>query len=614
VCLLIQPIVMVHTAKSNTGKPLEKDGYTSSEFDEIFLASVGAEKGKEVNVETSGLLTYVLPDASLIGSRNVTNSSAELTEVIENQPVSKITTTSSTEKEQTIQQDQLPYIIEGELSQLLQINPKMNNLTVVGEIPYHLDPVKTEDLYSSTVINKSMNVQIPVELGQDFKQVEQNKGFQVSNSTSPESDSLLLEDAVNIKSNGSNGASVLEVKLSRDDASNRQISAMPKDPSSLFLELRNGSKESIDDSKGNRITINDVLPLQESKSFSAKLSHESSLSLNFSSDQISNRIGSRLPKFQVSPLPIKEFGRPEMKMDINRSTSSSTEVQPLIQENAIEFESSVVLETTQNDDSNAKIRDGAQTQSQTDILLQQSDLKLNNAKNKFEFSIPIDRPKGIVLNGEITEETNKSSHIMETRNDFGRNEMAESILIAEKSTGENHPIMNPTLSQSDLTSLVLPDTFEKQALPSTLNVVQFEKEIDMFVKSAFQVQDLSDGIEATFSLSPEHMGKVDVKVSIIDGNVTAELLTSTTAGKDLLEAHVQTLRIALETQGFQVDKINVSQQNASTFLGSFSQKGESNGRHPQQDAKKRNVQMITNQEKEYKDYGLDSGTQINTTA
>jgi flagellar hook-length control protein FliK len=605
VCLLIQPIVMVHTAKSNTGKPSEKEANSSSEFDEIFLFSVGAEKGKEVNVETSGLLTYMLPTPSLMESKIGILSPVELTEVIENQPVS----TSPTEKDQTKQQDPLPYIMKGELSPLLQTNPIINNLTGFVKIPYQ-DIVKTDDYHSHTVENKSLNNVSPLDLAQVSKLGEQTNGFQVIDKTSPISESLLqVDDLNNLKSEDSIETSVLEVKFPRDNASNRQISTMAKDPSSHFLELRNGSKESIDDSMGNRNITNDISSLQKGKSISSNISPES-----LSSNQILNRLGSRVPKFQISPLPIKEFGRQEMKKDFNSSTSSSTDVQPLIQENAIEFESSVLLETTQNDDSNVKIRDGAQTQSQTDMTLQPSDLKINNTKNKFELSIPIDRVKRNVLNGEITEETNKSSHIMETRNDFGRNEMAESILIAEKSTGENHPIVNPTLSQSVSTSLVLPDTFEKQALPTTLNVVQFEKEIDLFVKSAFQVQDLSDGIEASFSLSPEHMGKVDVKVSIIDGNVTAEFLTSTTTGKDLLEAHVQTLRMSLETQGFQVDKINVSQQNASTFLGSFSQKGESNGRHPQQEAKKRNVQMVTNQEKEYKDYGLDSGTQINTTA
>lgn len=149
---------------------------------------------------------------------------------------------------------------------------------------------------------------------------------------------------------------------------------------------------------------------------------------------------------------------------------------------------------------------------------------------------------------------------------------------------------------------------------TTVTVTQFEQDITKFMESAVRVENLGDGVEATFSLSPEHLGNVDVKLSIIDGNVTAEFFTSTVSGRELLEFNVQALRTALETQGFQVEKINISQQNLSSFMGSFSQKGESNGKQAQQDSKKRQVQNIQNLDKEYQNLDLDSGTKINTTA
>ena len=65
---------------------------------------------------------------------------------------------------------------------------------------------------------------------------------------------------------------------------------------------------------------------------------------------------------------------------------------------------------------------------------------------------------------------------------------------------------------------------------------------------------MGDGIEAAFTLTPGHLGKVDVKVTIQDGKLTAEFLTSTPLGKELLETHIQALRSALETQGLQLFK------------------------------------------------------------
>jgi hypothetical protein len=151
-------------------------------------------------------------------------------------------------------------------------------------------------------------------------------------------------------------------------------------------------------------------------------------------------------------------------------------------------------------------------------------------------------------------------------------------------------------------------------MQTQVNVTQFEQDITKFMESAVRMENVGDGVEATFSLNPEHLGKVDVKLSIIEGNVTAEFFTNTSSGRDVLELNVQALRTALETQGFQVDKINISQQNLSSFMGSFSQKGESNGKQTQQDSKKRQIQNIQNLENEFQHMDLDTGSKINTTA
>jgi flagellar hook-length control protein FliK len=182
-------------------------------------------------------------------------------------------------------------------------------------------------------------------------------------------------------------------------------------------------------------------------------------------------------------------------------------------------------------------------------------------------------------------------------------------------TTESQTVEQPVINVSTNNAQQTFNSVSNPTIDTPVRATQFDQDLVKFVESAIRVQDMGDSVEAAFSLKPEHLGKVDVKVSIVDGNVTAEFLASTQSGKELLELNVQALRTALETQGFQVDKINISQQSATSLLGSFSQKGESNnGRHPQQDARKRNVQSVHNQEKEYRDFDLDSGSQINTTA
>jgi flagellar hook-length control protein FliK len=151
----------------------------------------------------------------------------------------------------------------------------------------------------------------------------------------------------------------------------------------------------------------------------------------------------------------------------------------------------------------------------------------------------------------------------------------------------------------------------------TVHVNQFDQEVAKFLISSINVTGMEDGMEAAFTLAPEHLGKVDVKVTIQDGQLTAEFLTSTPLGKELLESNVQALRSALETQGLQVGKLDITQQTSThlNFMGAFSQKGDSNGRQGQQDSRKRSEPVKLPTQEEYRDYITDTGwvSQINTT-
>jgi flagellar hook-length control protein FliK len=219
---------------------------------------------------------------------------------------------------------------------------------------------------------------------------------------------------------------------------------------------------------------------------------------------------------------------------------------------------------------------------------------------------------------EVMERLSIQSVLVEDMDTQSNDQEANVISIEKASTASVKVLEEPNVNSFSFhyqTQQNLNESVAKMVGNTPVDANQFDKEMVKFVESAIRVQDLEDGLEAAFSLKPEHLGKVDVKVSIVDGSVKLEFLAGTQAGKDLLESHVQSLRTALETQGFQVEKINISQQqNAASFLGSFSQKGDSNGRFAHQDSKKRQVQNIQNQETEYRDFDLDSGSQINTTA
>lgn len=250
------------------------------------------------------------------------------------------------------------------------------------------------------------------------------------------------------------------------------------------------------------------------------------------------------------------------------------------------------------------------------ILLQKDDSNEVNPLKSKEATLQADVSQDEAFIDKLIKKlTNPVQSVLEEGNVSNLNEQQTNLITSgNPSIADAQSLENPFLNSFQNQSQNPIDSIAKTVTNTPISANQFDQEIVNFVESTIQMQNLGDGLEATFSLKPEQLGKVDVKVSIVDGNVAAEFLTSTQAGKDLLESHVQTLRLALETQGFQVDKINISQQSAASLLGSFSQKGESNGRHTQQDSKKRHIQNVQNQETEYRDYDLDLGSQINTTA
>ncbi|MDR7080074.1 flagellar hook-length control protein FliK [Neobacillus niacini] len=215
--------------------------------------------------------------------------------------------------------------------------------------------------------------------------------------------------------------------------------------------------------------------------------------------------------------------------------------------------------------------------------------------------------------GTATEQVVKDLEgLIQNSEDSGQNESQR-----ESQTSKNSPADFFTMVNSSPTNQPIISSEKVKPTTQTVHANQFDQEVARFLISSINVTGMEDGMEAAFTLAPEHLGKVDVKVTIQDGQLTAEFLTSTPLGKELLESHVQALRSALETQGLQVGKIDITQQTSTNlnFMGAFSQKGDSNGRPGQQDSRKRSEPVQLPTQEEYRDYIIDIGwvSQINTT-
>ncbi|WP_027090868.1 flagellar hook-length control protein FliK [Cohnella thermotolerans] len=100
----------------------------------------------------------------------------------------------------------------------------------------------------------------------------------------------------------------------------------------------------------------------------------------------------------------------------------------------------------------------------------------------------------------------------------------------------------------------------KPALPAQVPVRQFAQEIGNYAVKQFVLTGGNGVAEARLSLHPEHLGQVDVRIAMQDGQMTAQFVTHSGTAKELLENQMSLLRTALQSQGIQVDRMEVVQQ------------------------------------------------------
>lgn len=101
---------------------------------------------------------------------------------------------------------------------------------------------------------------------------------------------------------------------------------------------------------------------------------------------------------------------------------------------------------------------------------------------------------------------------------------------------------------------------------------EFAKHMATFMAQRMDWLSGNGTSEATIRLYPENLGQVDVKIVTQNGQVTAQFVTETMMGRELIESQLASLRAALSQQGLQVERLQVS-YNPSTPLGGMA--GES---------------------------------------
>jgi flagellar hook-length control protein FliK len=145
--------------------------------------------------------------------------------------------------------------------------------------------------------------------------------------------------------------------------------------------------------------------------------------------------------------------------------------------------------------------------------------------------------------------------------------LAEQMMLAALQAGSS--------SEDDLNSdVVTPNTtLPFQELSRTLQTEQvkalqpmtaqsFVQDMSQFVMKSFKVDALTGFSEAHLTLSPENLGKVDVKLTMHNGQLVAHFAAQTVLGKEMLEGQLSQLKQSLQGQGLQVERLEVTQNSS----------------------------------------------------
>ncbi|GIP56546.1 flagellar hook-length control protein FliK [Paenibacillus woosongensis] len=128
----------------------------------------------------------------------------------------------------------------------------------------------------------------------------------------------------------------------------------------------------------------------------------------------------------------------------------------------------------------------------------------------------------------------------------------------------------------------------KPAAPA-VPVEQFGKEMGAFLVNKFEVVKLQGMSQARISLYPEHLGQVDVRITLQNGQLIAQFVTEHAFARESLEGQMAQLRAALQAQGLQVNKLEVTQNSSLSSHMYQDGRQQSSDAHQQQNNKRREV-------------------------
>ncbi len=131
--------------------------------------------------------------------------------------------------------------------------------------------------------------------------------------------------------------------------------------------------------------------------------------------------------------------------------------------------------------------------------------------------------------------------------------------------------------------------FIEQSGSKTVNQEQFIKEFQSLLAKS-NLQNANGGMRLLIKLYPEHLGQLRVELLQQNGLLTARMVSTTAAAKEMLESQLQGLKNAFAAQNIQVDKLEII--NSQLLQEEFNRSLDRDGSQQQQQTRKQSQEEV----------------------
>ncbi|KAF6566782.1 MULTISPECIES: flagellar hook-length control protein FliK [Paenibacillus] len=157
--------------------------------------------------------------------------------------------------------------------------------------------------------------------------------------------------------------------------------------------------------------------------------------------------------------------------------------------------------------------------------------------------------------------------------------------VAEQADPASTDNQTPVITTAGQLSVQAQGTTPSAPAQPVVHVRQFAKEMTEFVVQKLDIVKHTGLTEATIMLRPDHLGQLEVKLTMQNGHLVAQFMTEHSGAKDLLEQQMSQLRTSLQSQGIQVDKVEVTHNES--LSSHMYQDGRGSGANQQQQSNQR---------------------------